>query len=821
MSRKKNRGSRAAPNRQPQAQAAAPQMPAIDPRITGIREAYQEAKAVMTAEDLSAISSDPRPDGVDLDKMWEMARDARDIFRSRSRSAEKARVDAEEFHRRNESRAAELDERAAALEREKERVDVLKAEVTERMGALDAREKELAARDAELVARETGLRERELNAEAGFVAERKAALKALEESAAALRDEIAKAERAIAEQRAAWIAEQQEQRRRFNEQIQAELDAQRVAVEKKLREREEQVAKREEDAQRLQFELDRRRLQLDYEDQHLKEVRQNLDRRVEQRSAAVREELEHQVRALEAQLQQARKDRDALQALLREREDADRRFGQRTPEEVLKELDAVRAERDRLRAALAERPDVEAAGRLRQLEGEREKWETKRLDLQRRLAEMESRLARANISAIEIETLRDQKSALESGRSALQQALTELRAEVNTLISRSDAKVPFPACAAMDADAELQMQGPAYETIDDLAAFVEDLRHRIAFDPDHPDRVLYYSLEDVRSFLAGLAMSRLVLLQGISGTGKTSLPIAFARAMGTKATVVEVQAGWRDPQDLVGHYNVFEKRFYEREFLKGLYRARTRRWADTVQIILLDEMNLSHPEQYFSDMLSALELKPEDRRLVLVPHAVDSAPALFDGGSRLPIPPNVWFVGTANHDETTKDFADKTYDRAHVMQFPPRPESFEVRQPSPRHPVSFKALRKAFDDAVRRHEKVTDKVIEFLETRVRGHLARYFEIGWGPRLERQLRRYVPVVIAAGGSVGEATDHMLAMRLLRKLKNRHDNRREDLDAFRKQIEAAWPDLDNKSTPRRSTEVLLSELRRLGWVPEDKA
>jgi hypothetical protein len=77
-----------------------------------------------------------------------------------------------------------------------------------------------------------------------------------------------------------------------------------------------------------------------------------------------------------------------------------------------------------------------------------------------------------------------------------------------------------------------------------------------------------------------------------------------------------------------------------------------------------------------------------------------------------------------------------------------------------------------------------------------------------------------VVVAAGGSVGEATDHLLAMRLLRKLKNRHDNRPEHLDALRQQIEGAWRDLDPKSRPQRSTEILLSELRRLGWSPEDR-
>ncbi|MCS6915431.1 MAG: AAA family ATPase [Myxococcota bacterium] len=316
-------------------------------------------------------------------------------------------------------------------------------------------------------------------------------------------------------------------------------------------------------------------------------------------------------------------------------------------------------------------------------------------------------------------------------------------------------------------------------------------------------------------------MGPLVLLQGISGTGKTSLPLAFARAMGTRATVVEVQAGWRDPQDLLGHYNAFEKRFYERECLQALYRAQTPRWADTVQIILLDEMNLSHPEQYFSDMLSVLERNPEERHLVLMPHALEGAPALFREGHKLRITENVWFVGTANHDETTKDFADKTYDRAHVMELPLRPQPFQIQPLLPRPPVSFRALRKAFDDAIERHKREADRVIEFLEKHIRDPMMRYFAIGWGPRLERQLRRYVPVVIAAGGTVGEAADHMLAMRLLRKLKHRHDNRPQDLDALRRKLESAWRDLDTQREPRRSMEVLHSELRRLGWAPEDRA
>ena len=286
----------------------------------------------------------------------------------------------------------------------------------------------------------------------------------------------------------------------------------------------------------------------------------------------------------------------------------------------------------------------------------------------------------------EREVQRDRIESLKSQQQLLFAANEELRSEIDGLHSRNESQSPFPACTAMDQDTELQLSGPNMNDIGDLKAFVEYLQHRIASDSAPP---LYYTLDDLRSFVGGLAMSPLVLLQGISGTGKTSLPVAFARAVGTKTSVIEVQAGWRDPQDLVGHYNVFEKKFYEKEFLQALYQAGTPRYKDTIQIVLLDEMNLSHPEQYFSDLLSALELQPEARRLVLMTHSMESAPLQFIEGSKLPIPPNVWFVGTANHDETTMDFADKTYDRAHVMQFPERPKPFEASKPLPRSPGVF------------------------------------------------------------------------------------------------------------------------------------
>ena len=165
------------------------------------------------------------------------------------------------------------------------------------------------------------------------------------------------------------------------------------------------------------------------------------------------------------------------------------------------------------------------------------------------------------------------------------------------------------------------------------------------------------------------------------------------------------------------------------------------------------------------------------------------------------------------------DFADKTYDRSHVMEFPHRPKPFEVNKPPPRSPVSFGALQRAFRTAIQRRNQSANKAIEFLDSKIRDQLKNDFDVGWGPRLERQIHSYIPVVVAAGGSVGEATDHVLAMRLLRKLRNRHDNRPEHIETLKQRIEESWPDLDEMSPPSRSLDLLNSELRRLGQEPEN--
>lgn len=185
---------------------------------------------------------------------------------------------------------------------------------------------------------------------------------------------------------------------------------------------------------------------------------------------------------------------------------------------------------------------------------------------------------------------------------------------------------------------------------------------------------LSYTPEDIATFVAGLGATRLTILQGMSGTGKTSLPKIFSEAILGNCDIIEVESSWRDKNELLGYYNEFSKTYTPKKFTQALYKARLN--PETVTFIVLDEMNLSRIEYYFSDFLSLMENEEDQREIKLLNVNLNRTEdgklvpyyGLFEGHT-IRIPRNVWFVGTANRDESTFEISDKVYDRAHTMNF--------------------------------------------------------------------------------------------------------------------------------------------------------
>ena len=275
---------------------------------------------------------------------------------------------------------------------------------------------------------------------------------------------------------------------------------------------------------------------------------------------------------------------------------------------------------------------------------------------------------------------------------------------------------------------------------------------------------LYYTEEIIRRFVAGMASSKLLILEGISGTGKTSLPYSFSRFLDNPATMISVQPSYRDRTELLGYFNEFSKRFNETEFLRALYEAGYR---EEPSIIVLDEMNLARIEYYFAEMLSVLEMPSQDEWVLdLVPTAWPGDPKhLFDGKIR--VPNSIWFVGTANNDDSTFTITDKVYDRAMPIELNERADAFEC-DPQSSCRITSQHLEQMFAQAKRDYpisretEEKLQKLDNYLQTR--------FKLAFGNRIIKQMHDFIPVYVACGGTELDGMDYIVARKVLKKLES---------------------------------------------------
>lgn len=558
--------------------------------------------------------------------------------------------------------------------------------------------------------------------------------------------------------------------------------------------------------QSKEIELMQRESELKSREEQLIEAQRKFEEK--ESRALVRAQEQHEQELTEAleKNQDLQKDKEKLADQVKNLSGQLKRFGD-NPEELQAEISRLTRENSGLKDELSQRPPASDIEELRAKAGMASDAQLNTQEWQRKYYAVAQQLENQQIPALGLESLRDQKQMLQAEVETLRQVIDKNRQDWQELQEKSTAAEPFPACSGYDRDLELSRQSnlPGFS---DLKTLAEEVRNRMAQGEPH----LYYSESDVRLFLGGLAASRLHLLQGISGTGKTSLPQSFFQALGGEgaATIIEVQAGWRDQDDLFGYYNAFEKRYVESEFTKALYRALLPANQDRAMVIILDEMNLSHPEQYFGSMLSILEKpKQEDRKIALLSSALPGLPEKMING-QLSIAQNVWFVGTANHDETTVAFADKTYDRSHVQELPDQYIEFRTQRKAGGDPISYEALQKHFELALDVHKVETQSALNLLNGDVRSAFAEV-GVGWGSRLERQLKRFIPVVIAAGGTATEALDHLVATRLLRKVVDRFDIRPDDLEKLLSAIDASW-NLD-KGEPIKSIEKLQNSMTKM--------
>ena len=294
-----------------------------------------------------------------------------------------------------------------------------------------------------------------------------------------------------------------------------------------------------------------------------------------------------------------------------------------------------------------------------------------------------------------------------------------------------------------------------------LEEFCDNFRNYAAYEHG-----LYYDIEDIRRFIAGMSVSHMLILQGMSGTGKTSLAHAIGSFIDNTSTIIPVQPMWKERTDLVGYYNEFTKRFNETLLLTKMYEAN---YSKDIYITVLDEMNIARIEYYFAEFLSLLELpNPDERYLDVVSDKWENDPIQLKDG-RIKLPTNMWFIGTANNDDSTFLISDKVYDRAMILDLDQKTERF-VAPPTEKIILSAGEFEKLVASARKEYEISyrNRKRLELFDE----YLISHFHVTFGNRIMKQITTYIPVYIACGGDELFALDDILSKKVIRKLESQN-------------------------------------------------
>lgn len=518
-------------------------------------------------------------------------------------------------------------------------------------------------------------------------------------------------------------------------------------------------------------------------------------------------------------------------------------------EELQQERERLANELDELQNKFSEYTDLKLSEMKLALEN-KPKYIDQINQLQSEVANKEHELSRRANVQLEYEQLKEQLGLLRSLND-------HLRTELSTtkkMLESSTGDV-CPALTQIDTNVDSEKENDLKKKRDNLKSQSESLNsivnHIITYAASRA-KPLFYSKEDIKAFIAGMAASPFAILQGMSGTGKTSLPRIFADAIFGEVNIVPVESSWRDRNELLGYYNDFSKKYTAKEFTCDLYKANTPNYRSVPYFIVLDEMNLSRVEYYFADFLSVLENDPNEWKVQLVetdmrqlPNEItpevrdalandDSAryvelrsiveklypekgsldseaiqnaqagekqkllqfleekhfknihgsaslvtgPQLLEDGKTITIPENVWFIGTANKDESTFEITDKVYDRAQVMNFKNRAKGTKLDKDIEKKFIPYGTLKTLFNKAKKEFDFdcASNPTINDIDDYLKAH----FKVSFGNRILDQINKFVPVYVAASFVskpkneaeenvyIYEALDYQITNKVLRKL-----------------------------------------------------
>jgi chromosome segregation ATPase len=559
----------------------------------------------------------------------------------------------------------------------------------------------VAAAEEEIVQRERLVTEREIEADAGFTTKNRETLAELRNQHTALRAQIEDTQAELDTTRMkgvkdldSWLATERETRITF---LDKELEAGRTRHSEMLRrERDEQnkvFAEQKSQLAEKQRELTDIKNNLEDKESELRRKESEVRLREEATEglrAGIRREIEDQARdkvaALEQQLARLRENFEnanstvtSLQSQLDSYHHLFARFDE-NPEEWQRRFDELAQKNKCLQEELLTRPSASDKNQLNALLEQKGGWSIALDKLWRENERLSAEQHEWHKSVAFIEQHKKMREIAEKRLDVMTAETEKYKEDINRLTKLHER--PAERAARIGT-----IEQPIFKNVkraDEKASLKElDWLGQIitaceASNMRFPKRLVHA----FHTSLKAAEMSPLTVLSGVSGTGKSQLPQLYSRFGGIAFLSLPVQPNWDSPQSLFGFFNSIDNRFNATDVLRAMVQMQHSQkhenyengLSDRLLLILLDEMNLAHVEQYFSDLLSGLEKRRGDDKDSVLKIDLGAGMESYS----LILGRNVFWVGTMNEDETTKTLSDKVIDRANLLHFP-RPKTLHSR----------------------------------------------------------------------------------------------------------------------------------------------
>ena len=449
----------------------------------------------------------------------------------------------------------------------------------------------------------------------------------------------------------------------------------------------------------LQSEIERRRVELERNEfdleEHAQRVKQQIQTRRENIDREVAELLVEDRASFQSRLQSAKIEGDRLREAIQSQDESisafrqlQQQLGGREPTAVIDELKKLNDLLVRQREELASRPSEEMRAQLDILDSDKR-------SLQNRVTELSQLLQHKELQAAESGELKSKNAEIEALNRSLERKFNAAEKEVEMLDEKLSRLL---AAYARPADIKNRYEQIELALIDSdkisrtTAEEMSETEWLNGIAKSCTDYGLHFNSRILKAFHTALKTaewSPLTVLAGVSGTGKSELPRLYSHFGGLYFEPLSVQPNWDSQESMLGFFNSIDNRFDAQPILRFLAQSQ-KPWVDSKDgrdgypglkdrlcLVLLDEMNLAHPELYFAEFLSKLELRRGKKNTEVPSLLVKIGAGLKP--YELKLGRNVLWAGTMNQDETTKSLSDKVLDRSIIIHFP-RPSVLRRRK---------------------------------------------------------------------------------------------------------------------------------------------